>query len=307
MKISEVMKITKLTKKAINYYEEEGLIKPDINSNNNYREYSQNDVDKLIQISTLRQLDVPVVEIKHIISHPDLIRDKLEQHLKRLNDEEKRIEMIRNVIKTCLDGLNRTSDITELTKNMMTLKESLEMDDRAREGFIKRQLLRVFPGDFGKLMVAAYGPFLNEVVDTPEKEKAWLNLVNCLDKADSINYPQEMGEMYEKYTNEDIEKMSMIINKVIKEWISDRVEKSYMDRETFLKKLDVIEPLHKKVFNMVKNIKEQLKNSGSDKISEYLSILSSDYRKYKNNLEKFQKSLGINLDENGNIITNLDI
>ncbi|MDI3310896.1 MAG: MerR family transcriptional regulator [Thermoanaerobacterium sp.] len=307
MKISEVMKITKLTKKAINYYEEEGLIKPDINSNNNYREYSQNDVDKLIQISTLRQLDVPVVEIKHIISHPDLIRDKLEQHLKRLNDEEKRIEMIRNVIKTCLDGLNRTSDITELTKNMMTLKESLEMDDRAREGFIKRQLLRVFPGDFGKLMVAAYGPFLNEVVDTPEKEKAWLNLVNCLDKADSINYPQEMGEMYEKYTNEDIEKMSMIINKIVEEWISDRVEKSYMDRETFLKKLDVIEPLHKKVFNMVKNIKEQLKNSGSDKINEYLSILSSDYRKYKNNLEKFQKSLGINLDENGNIITNLDI
>ncbi|WKV08073.1 MerR family transcriptional regulator [Thermoanaerobacterium sp. CMT5567-10] len=307
MKISEIMKITKLTKKAINYYEEEGLIKPDINPDNNYREYSQNDVDKLIQISTLRQLDVPVVEIKHIISNPDLIRDKLEQHLKRLNDEEKRIEVIRNVIKTCLDGLNQTSDITELTKNMMTLKESLEMDDRAREGFIKRQLLRVFPGNFGKLMVAAYGPFLNEVLDTPEKEKAWLNLVNCLDKADSINYPQEMGEMYEKYTDKDIEKISMIINKTIQEWISDRIEKNYMDRETFLKKLDVIEPLHKEVFNIVKNIKEQLKNSGSDKINEYLSILSSDYRKYKNNLEKFQKSLGINLDENGNIITNLDI
>ena len=44
--------------------------------------------------------------------------------LKRLNDEEKRIEVIRNVIKTCLDGLNQTSDITELTKNMMTLKET---------------------------------------------------------------------------------------------------------------------------------------------------------------------------------------
>lgn len=98
----------------------------------------------------------------------------------------------------------------------------------------------------------------------------------------------------------------MIINKIIKEWISDTVEKRYMDTETFLKKLEATEPLHKKVFNIVKDVKAQLKNSGSDKINEYLSILSSDYRKYKNNLEKFQKSLGINLDENGNIITNVD-
>lgn len=80
MKISEVMKITKLTKRAINCYEEEGLIKPDINPDNNYREYSWNEVDGLIQISALRQLDVPVLEIKYIISNPNLIRDRHEQH-----------------------------------------------------------------------------------------------------------------------------------------------------------------------------------------------------------------------------------
>lgn len=48
MKRSEVEKITGLTRKAILYYEDKGLIRPH-KGENNYRAYSQDDVKKLLK------------------------------------------------------------------------------------------------------------------------------------------------------------------------------------------------------------------------------------------------------------------
>ena len=49
-----------LTKKAIKYYEGEGLIMPLKNIENNYREYTCQDVIKLNLIGALRAVDIPV-------------------------------------------------------------------------------------------------------------------------------------------------------------------------------------------------------------------------------------------------------
>lgn len=92
MKISAIMDITGLTKKAINYYEEEGLVSPHVNAENNYREYSLSDADVLVQISVLRQFDVPLKDIKTMISNPQRLKDCLEQHLARLDSEIRRLE-----------------------------------------------------------------------------------------------------------------------------------------------------------------------------------------------------------------------
>ena len=53
MRINEVMKETGLTKKAIYYYENEGLIKPQKDPENNYRNYTEEEVRKLIIINIL--------------------------------------------------------------------------------------------------------------------------------------------------------------------------------------------------------------------------------------------------------------
>ena len=89
MKISEVVKLTGLTKKALYYYEEEGMVAPYINVENSYREYSQSDIDKLAQISLLRQFDIPIKDIKSIINDSVLLKNALEQHLTKLNDDTK--------------------------------------------------------------------------------------------------------------------------------------------------------------------------------------------------------------------------
>jgi len=46
MNIKVVSEKTRLTKKAIKYYESEGLINPLKNDSNNYREYTDNDIVK---------------------------------------------------------------------------------------------------------------------------------------------------------------------------------------------------------------------------------------------------------------------
>ncbi len=66
MKINQVEELVGITKKNIRFYEEQGLIKPDRDPENKYREYSMNDVQKLLRIKLLRQLEVPCETIRKV-------------------------------------------------------------------------------------------------------------------------------------------------------------------------------------------------------------------------------------------------
>ena len=91
-----------VTKKTLIYYENEGLVKP-LRNNNNYRNYSQEDISRIKFILLLREMDVNIEEIKQIINEKKSIRDILEskkdmikkQHL----DLEHIDEKINNYIK----------------------------------------------------------------------------------------------------------------------------------------------------------------------------------------------------------------
>lgn len=66
MTIKEVEQQVDMKKANIRYYEEEGLLTPQRNKTNNYRDYSMADVEDLKKIKFLRLLDVPVKDIKKI-------------------------------------------------------------------------------------------------------------------------------------------------------------------------------------------------------------------------------------------------
>lgn len=67
MLIGEAAAKTCLTKKAIEYYAEQGLINPEI-SENGYRNFSEDDISKLRKISVLRNLGLSVADIKDFFS-----------------------------------------------------------------------------------------------------------------------------------------------------------------------------------------------------------------------------------------------
>lgn len=103
-----------------------------------------------------------------------------------------------------------------MTKQLISLRKSLELDEREREGFMKRQIQHIFSGNFGKTMAIYFRPFLNAPIDTKEKEEAWLNIVNSSDEVESVEYSEEILEMYENLTNEYMERLGGVSAKLVK-------------------------------------------------------------------------------------------
>ena len=54
MKIKEVCERTGLTRRAVRFYEEKGLISPEIREENEYRDYTETDVRRLQLVARLR-------------------------------------------------------------------------------------------------------------------------------------------------------------------------------------------------------------------------------------------------------------
>ena len=94
MKINEVEKRVEITKKSIRFYEQEGLLHPERNKENGYRDYSEEDVEILLKIKFLRKLSLPIEEIKMIQSKRLTLEDALKRHLMTLEREEKNLQKI---------------------------------------------------------------------------------------------------------------------------------------------------------------------------------------------------------------------
>ena len=79
MKINEVERLIGITKKNIRFYEEQGLLNPNRNKENGYRDYNEDDIRTLEQIKLLRKLGLPLDEIRMMqagrstIAHWDMI------------------------------------------------------------------------------------------------------------------------------------------------------------------------------------------------------------------------------------------
>ncbi|UTY38420.1 MerR family transcriptional regulator [Allocoprobacillus halotolerans] len=88
MKTHEVEEMLGITKQSLIYYEKEGLIHP-LRQENNYRDYTQKDIDLLKLILLLRSMEVTIDEIKLILNNQLSIRNVLEQKKDFIHDSQK--------------------------------------------------------------------------------------------------------------------------------------------------------------------------------------------------------------------------
>ena len=58
---------TGISRRNLRFYEQQGLITPERNPENDYRDYSSQDIEALKLIRTLRMLDVPLEDIKQCL------------------------------------------------------------------------------------------------------------------------------------------------------------------------------------------------------------------------------------------------
>jgi DNA-binding transcriptional MerR regulator len=295
MKISDAMRETGLTRKAIYYYEEMGLINPTKEEDNSYRNYSEADIERLKQVKALRLLDVSLQKIKNIFDTPMSFNNVIAEQLEIIKEKINVLNETEKVIKSLLENANSTSN----TKNLDRLNYYLDLNAKSTKDYMKKELERIFPSGFGKLVAVMYGAFLDEPIDTKEKEQAWKNLVSTLDETESIQFPDEikdiLNHLYEQISQEGIEQFEVqskdIVNNVNtfsenltedeKEEINRRIQEA-QNQEGYTEMYE----MSKKLFMY---IKENPNITPAD-FSKYLKVLSSKYNFFAENFLKTFKS-----------------
>ncbi|MBC7340757.1 MAG: MerR family transcriptional regulator [Firmicutes bacterium] len=231
MRIGEVAARTGLTKKAIRYYEAQGLISPQTDPGNAYREYSQDDVQRLQEISLLRDLGLSVPAIRQVLDGEEDPADLLRRYAAQLREQSTRLRDLALIVEGSLADApdrpgsgptaprdqpgsrptaaqdqpaspptaNRKEDVRRLCARLKALRDTMSTAaTEKRRGYMVEELRRIFPGPFGTMMTLLLGSFLDEPLDTPQKKEAWLSLVRYLDEVEDFKLHEDVRAALEQ-------------------------------------------------------------------------------------------------------------
>ena len=124
MKINEVEALAGIAKKNIRFYEEQGLLSPRRNPENGYRDYADEDVLVLRRIRLLRKLDVPIDEIRLMLSGSHTVGDGMRRHLISLERQQRNLQQ---AMELCQELAYQDIPISQLdTESLLTRMETLE-------------------------------------------------------------------------------------------------------------------------------------------------------------------------------------
>ncbi len=135
--ISTLAKEFDLSRSTLIYYDKKDILKPSFrDENNNYRNYSKSDHDKLQQICTLRSVGIPLAKIKEIIDQKETSLTKsLRQRLFELDGELKNLRNQQRMIAQLLGNKNLLKQTRTIDKQgWIDLLRTTGMDE---EGMIK--------------------------------------------------------------------------------------------------------------------------------------------------------------------------
>ena len=122
MKIYQVEELVGITKKNIRFYEEQKLLCPKRNPENDYREYSLEDVRQLEKIKLLRKLSVPIEDIRLLENGKLSLTQSMNQQIERIEKEQKNTELMKELCaklrdeSTDLKTLNASFYLSEMEK-----------------------------------------------------------------------------------------------------------------------------------------------------------------------------------------------
>lgn len=97
MKIKEVEERVGLSRSNIRFYEREGLLLVDRDQENNYREYTEEDVERIHKIKTLRMLGVPTADIKKLFADEVSFDTVISDCMNRIKEQEQELKEIHKV------------------------------------------------------------------------------------------------------------------------------------------------------------------------------------------------------------------
>lgn len=163
MKINQVEELVGITKKNIRFYEEQGLISPGRNPANGYREYNLKDVKELERIRLLRQLEIPLEEIRRLQRGELSLGDCMEKQSIRLSHRKEALEVIRQI---CLELSESEETLSDLEPSRyfdeikLREKGGARFMDVRKADVSKRKKSSVFAGVLWIVLCLALGALI---------------------------------------------------------------------------------------------------------------------------------------------------
>ena len=291
MTINEIAKELNITKRAIKYYEEQGLLNVAKDSNG-YRNYSEQEAETLRMISVYRKLGISISDIKKLLKKED--KDIL---LGILADKEKELR-------------EKTTEYEQLKVFVMTGKTD-HLSEVIQYESIGKAIKDAVPGFYGYYFLHHFLPFLQGKIETAEQKEAYEVICAFWDNTE-IKIPMFMRIFnwisYRFCLEESAESMSDKMNAQMSLYL-DADETQYEKLKN--KVLDGYRMKRKMRFHPVyisqRKFMQELQDKGyNDIFIPNMKKLSPDYKKYHEALtavnQRICSELGLYYDTNYNLV-----
>lgn len=287
MLLNEIVKEVGMTKRAIKYYEEKGLLTVN-KDNNGYRNYSNQDVDTLKKISVYRKLGIGIKDIQKLLKTDNksillhIYQEKLQDHVLQ-NSELK-------ALKQFIDDGN--ADKANELLDYQTVENAIES---------------LLPGkEWANYFKSHFKPFLNIKLITPEQKQALQNILEYCDKTTlKIPFMMQIGmKIANKVSQESKSADEMIayyrdMNENEYSKLKERVYAGVKMKTGIMK--------YHPSFIAQRKMQKELQNKGyNDIFLPNLMVLSPKYAEYKKSFDALNNricsELGLYYDSNYNLV-----
>ena len=243
MLINEVAKLSNLTKKAVEYYTEQGLICPNI-LENGYRDFSEQDMEILKKIALFRRLGLSIFEIKSVLANPDELKSIL--YKKTLELEQEKVKQ--DILKRLCNG----ESIEKLEQ---------EINNINSKSIIIKKLMELFPSYYGKFICLNFSRYLTGKIETNEQMEAFKEIIDFFDNVPDIEIPKDLQE----YLDEYLEKYSS------EEW-QEQMNSIIQAKDENIRNIDEFVRKNKEVLDQYNEYKktEEFKNSPANRLMELM-------------------------------------
>lgn len=184
MLINEAAKSCNLTKKAVEYYAEQGMICPNI-LRNGYRDFSKQDIEILKKIALYRKLGLRISEIKSVLANTNELKSILYRKTLEIEQEKAKQDI--------LQRLCNGESLEKLEQEINTVNS---------KSIIIKKLTDLFPGYYGKFISLNFARYLTGRIETNEQMEAFKDIIDFFDDVPDIEIPKELKEYLDAYLAE---------------------------------------------------------------------------------------------------------
>lgn len=262
MLINEVAKLSNLTKKAVEYYTEQGLICPNI-LENGYRDFSEQDMEILKKIALFRRLGLSIFEIRSVLANSDELKSIL--YKKTLELEQEKVKQ--DILKRLCNG-----------ESLEKLEQ--EINNINSKSIIIKKLMELFPSYYGKFICLNFSRYLTGKIETNEQMEAFKEIIDFFDNVPDIEIPKDLQE----YLDEYLEKYSS------EEW-QEQMNNIIQAKDKNIRNIDEFVRNNKEVLDQYNEYKktEEFKNSPANRLMELMKQVCSKNGYYEKFIPAMRK------------------